>query len=204
MKMNSIKVWLLILTLPVWAYAIYKWPDFRLFSVFIPLAMGVNLSSSRTARGVFISLLVVCWLALFQYESLRTFYFNQVLKKDFPKTKFLFPPAGWIMFYKVGKSAGNIEVYGVKGKQSQLIDPHDIFRTRTIGYDNIHRGIMGSASDSNPRKAVQFCKFLNYRFPYFDKFYVSGFYYPNLVESPYERRQRILYECDDKQIKFNK
>ncbi len=107
------------------------------------------------------------------------------------------------MFYQVDKSDGYVEVYGVKSEQSQLIDPHDIFRTRTFGYDNVHRGIMGGVGDSdNPAVGAQFCRFLNYRFPYFDKFYITAFYHPDMIEKPYDRRQKMLYECDKQYVRF--
>lgn len=94
-------------------------------------------------------------------------------------------------------------MYGVKNNQSQLIDPHDIFRTRTIGYDNIHRGILGSVNNpNNPAVAAQFCRYLNYRFPYFEKFFITASYHPDMVERPYDRRQNILYQCDKQYVRF--
>ncbi len=185
-------------------FVFITYPDFRLFAVFIPLSVAFNSIRSTRVRNTYISLFVIVWMLLFQYESIRTFYLNQNFKKDFPKTRFLFPPAGWIMFYNVGNSAGYIEVFGFKDGVPQFIDPHDIFETRTIGYDNIHRGILGAVSDRNPQKAMQFCRFLNYKFPYFDKFYVAASYHPDLVKERFERRQRILYQCDENQIKFMK
>ena len=98
----------------------------------------------RKFRNIFITLFVIVYSLVFHYESVRHFYLNPMLKKELPKVKFLFPPAGWIMFYKVGSQYGFTEVYGVKGKQQQEIDPREIFKVRTIGFDNIHRkGFVG-------------------------------------------------------------
>lgn len=186
-----------------WLFLITRFPDFLLFIVFIPIVSAINFLKIPKYRNIFISIFVIAWMVLFQYESVRTFYLNRKLNCNFPKTKFLFPPAGWIMFYQVDRSGGYLEVYGIKNGQSQLIDPHDIFRTRTIGYDNIHRGILGSVnSPDNPAVAAQFCKFLNYRFPYFDKFYITASYHPDMIEAPYDRRQRILYQCDEDYVRF--
>lgn len=194
---------ILVLFLVVEFYLIKHFPDFALFSVFAPIVMAINLLKRPKHRNIFISAFVILWMVLFQYESLRTFYLKRQFNRNFPKTKFLFPPAGWIMFYQVDPSGGYFEVYGVKNNEPQLIDPHEIFRTRTIGYDNIHRGILGSVNNpDNPAVAAQFCRFLNYRFPYFDKFYVTASYHPNMPEAPYERRQKILYQCDEKYVHF--
>ena len=97
------------------------------------------------------------------------------------------------MFYNIGKQGGNYEVYGIKNKKLQLIDEHDIFRTRTIGYDNIHRGILGSAA--NIRRARSFCQFLEYRFPYFDNFIVNFAYYPEPSKEQYKKIDRVQYQC---------
>lgn len=110
-----------------------------------------------------------------------------------PKVKFLFPPIGWIMFYSIGDSFGHRQVYGVKKDRLQLIDPHDIFRTRTIMFDNIHRGILTSAS--SPVHARQFCRFLEYRFPYFDNFMIVTEYYPEMCTEPYKKLEKVEYKC---------
>lgn len=186
-----------------WFLLLVRYPDFSLFIVFIPLAVAFNTVKSRRVRNTYISIFVVLWLALFQYESLRGFFFNGYLKQEFPKTRFLFPPAGWIMFYTVEPEGGYYEVVGVKGRQRHVIDPHEIFRVRTIGYDNIHRGILGSAySPSNPHVAATFCRYLNSRFPEFDRFYFMGYFYPNIIEKPFDRRERIIYQCDEKYVRF--
>ena len=75
---------------------------------------------------------IILWLGIFHYESIRYTYLNPLFQRNFPKFKFLFPPAGWIMFYHIDDDFGYVEVYGVKRGESQLLDPHEIFRTRTI------------------------------------------------------------------------
>jgi hypothetical protein len=65
------------------------------------------MTSSRSRR---ISIFVVLWLFVFSYESLRQNYLGRWLHTALPKVMFLFPPAGWIMFYNVGDSTGWVEV----------------------------------------------------------------------------------------------
>ncbi len=144
-------------------------------------------------RNICISVFVILWTLIFHYESLRAIYLNLWFKQDLPKVKFLFPPAGWIMFYAVDDAFGVIDVYGVKKESVQKIDPHDIFRTRTIGFDNIHRGIMGSAAGRGMEKS--FCSFLQRRFPYFDRFIIVQAYYPSITQHPYNRQEQPLYQC---------
>jgi len=97
------------------------------------------------------------------------------------------------MFYNIDDRTSYVEVYGIKGQQSQIIDPHDIIRTRTVGYDNIHRGILGQVTYSQYYRS--FCNFLNYRFDYFDRFLITIVSHPNMSENPYERYQKVLYQC---------
>ena len=149
--------------------------------------------SSRKIQNTFITIFVVIWLAIFHYESIRYFYLEPLFGKTLPKVKFLFPPAGWIMFYNVGNGFGDVEVYGVKNDNLILIDPHDIFRVRTIGFDNIHRGILGEVADPEMRRT--FCPYLHRLFPYFDNFVITTVYYPNMTKEPYERRLAIQYQC---------
>ncbi|MFT5387995.1 MAG: hypothetical protein ACI9E5_001130 [Candidatus Omnitrophota bacterium] len=147
----------------------------------------------RNIRNIIITIFIISYLGAFHYESLRHFYLNPIFKKELPKIKFLFPPAGWIMFYKVGDSFGATDIYGVKNGQRQRLDLHDIFRVRTIGYDNIHRGIMGTVA--NKRHAKSFCHHLNKRFEYFDEFLVVLNYYPSFVKEPHKQEQYLQYKC---------
>ena len=148
---------------------------------------------SKRLRGVFISIFVTLFILAFHYESIRYFYLNPLFGKDLPKIKFLFPPAGWIMFYNVDDSAGFAEVYGVKNGYPQRIDPHDIIETRPIGYDNIRRNILSVVLSSEYKK--QFCAFLERKFPGFDNFVITQVYYPSLTKIPRERMERVVYKC---------
>jgi len=176
--------------------------NYLLFIVFIPLIIALNALNffkNKTPRNIAISIFCILWLTLFHYESTRSFYleplFQKMGGKSLPKTRFLFPPAGWIMFFSVDDQFGFREVYGVKGDKFIFIDPHDIIRTRTVGYDNIHRGILGSVAA--PRRAHFFCKFLKYRFPDFEKFAVNLNYYPSFTKDPYNRLSKIEYMCPE-------
>ena len=142
-----------------------------------------------------ISIFVVFWFFIFHYESVRYFYLERRVGHPLPKVKFLFPPAGWIMFYNVGPANSYVEVSGIKEGIPQTIDPHDIFRTRTIMFDNIHRNILGAAA--SPYAAKDFCHFLEHRFPYFDGFIVSELYYPDVTKEPHRRYQQEMYRCKE-------
>ena len=144
-------------------------------------------------RNIFISIFVVIWLSVFHYESTRHFYLEPLLDRHLPKVKFLFPPAGWIMFFNVGESYGYTEVYGVKDGRAQLIDPYQILQTRAIGYDNIHRNALVSVLSREVEKP--FCDYLRRKFPYFDSFLVTYSNYPSVIQRPFEKEQAIAYEC---------
>jgi hypothetical protein len=146
-------------------------------------------------RNTLISIFVVIWLVVFYYESTCFYYLQPLSQHALPRLKFLFPPAGWIMFYNVGDNFGYAEVYGFKDGEPQLIDPHDILRTRAIGYDNINRNALVTVL--TPGMAASFCPYLRRRFPYFDKFAVTYVEYPHLVEAPFEKRQSVAYECNE-------
>ncbi len=144
-------------------------------------------------RNTLISIFVVIWLAVFHYESTRHFYLEPMLKRDLPKMKFLFPPAGWIMFFNVDQAYGYVEVYGIKDGQTQIIDPHQILQTRAIGYDNIHRNALITVLSRE--MARPFCGYLKRKFPYFEGFVVTYVNYPRVVDRPFERTQQAAYEC---------
>jgi len=150
---------------------------------------------NKSLRNILISIFVLTWLFLFNYESVRAFYLNPLFKRDLPKTKFLFPPAGWIMFFNVGDGFGTVEVYGLReGRAPQLIDPHAIFQTRQIGYDNIHRGALFAFSSM--RAKPQTCAFLHRKFPYFQQFAVMYVQYPSIVKNPMEQERFVIYQCE--------
>jgi len=147
-------------------------------------------------RNRWITCFVILWCLAFHYESVRHFYLEPLVGKPLPKIKFLFPPAGWIMFYRVDPSYGYVRIFGYKESQSYEIDPHEIFRVRTIGYDNIHRGVIAAAASRHSQSA--FCDHLHRRFEAMDSFRVVSTYYPNFVTSPYEQYHEILYSCPER------
>ena len=146
-------------------------------------------------RNKLISIFVIVWLAVFYYESTCYYYLQPLLKRELPRMKFLFPTAGWIMFYNVGDNFGNTEVYGVKNGIPQLIDPHQILQTRAIGYDNINRNVLSTVL--TPGLSQSFCPFLKRKFPYFEKFLVTYVEYPHLTQQPLEKMQTVAYECNE-------
>ena len=147
---------------------------------------------SRSADRA-ISLFVAVWLLVFGYESLRLRYLSPLAGRELPKIKLLFPPAGWIMFYAVSPYYGFAEVYGVKGKTSERLSPHDIFRTKAVGYDNIRRNVMVGVL--HPSMAPSFCRYLRWKFPSYDTFFVLEGAYPNVLKSPKQVLGRIAYQC---------
>jgi len=150
----------------------------------------------KRIRNIFISIFVVVWLCAFHYESIRYFYLEPVLGQRLPKIKFLFPPAGWIMFYRVDDQFAYPEIYGVIKGAPQVIDPHDIIRTRFIGFDNIRRGILGAALSGYRRQ--DFCRYMHRNFPVFDDFYVTAVNIPSVTKAPYDRQQIPVYQCGGK------
>ncbi|MBZ0167596.1 MAG: hypothetical protein K8I00_12390, partial [Candidatus Omnitrophica bacterium] len=96
MKMKPAVIGLILLVVhAAWFALLFHFPDFCLFIVFLPVVIILNFSSNPKIRNTYISIFVVLWLGLFQYESLRGFLLNEYFKLNLPKTKFLFPPAGW-------------------------------------------------------------------------------------------------------------
>jgi hypothetical protein len=146
-------------------------------------------------RNKLISLFVILWLAIFYYESTCFYYLRPMFKRELPSMKFLFPPAGWIMFYNITDNFGYAQVIGVKNGAPQLIDPHQILQTRAIGYDNINRNALITVL--TPGVSQSFCHFLKRKFPYFEKFLVTYVEYPHLAEQPFERNQTVVYECSE-------
>ena len=169
-------------------------------------------------RNTWITIFVIIWIAVFHYETLRLNYFTLLACREFPlsarlkavvhsdlfrqlssqcpplpKLKFLYPPAGWIMFFNVDRSYGFAEVYGLKGGHPTLIDPHEIFETRFVGYDNINRNVLVSvlSAADGPR----FCPYLQRNFPQYEHFAVVYARYPDLIEQPNEILRGIVYQC---------
>jgi len=145
-------------------------------------------------RNTRITWFVLCWTLLFHYESLRAGYLSPLLKRELPKCPLLFPPVGWIMFFQVDRSYGFAEVYGVRDDRPHLLDPHDVFRTRALGYDNIHRNVLiGVLSRS---RAEAFCRYLHWKFPADDAFLVVYAFYPDLIEAPEQLLRQVAYRCE--------
>lgn len=144
-------------------------------------------------RSVFISVFVIIWIVLFNYESTRHFYLEPWLRRPLPKTKLLFPPAGWIMFFNLEPSYGHAQVYGIKNGRTDPIDPHQILETRAIGYDNIRRNALVGVLSRGTKET--FCAYLRRKFPYYEGFAVTYVNYPSVIQNPYERQQMVAYEC---------
>jgi len=144
-------------------------------------------------RNTLITLFVICWTLLFQYETLRASYLSPLVGRELPKLPFLFPPAGWIMFFNIDKSYGFAEVYGVEGGKQILLDPHDILETKAIGYDNIHRNVLVGVLSRGD--AQFFCRFLRRKFPSYNSFLVVYAVYPDLVSTPDRILRQIAYPC---------
>ena len=152
--------------------------------------MPEEMSASKRA---WITGFVIAWNIVFHYESLRQNYLNPIFHAELPKVKFLFPPAGWIMFYNIEEGEGRAEVYGIKGKDASLIDPHLIFSTRYLGYDNIRRNILISVLPEF--YAPSFCRTLKRKFPQYEDFAVLEVYVPSAVNEPGKKLGRISYRC---------
>ncbi len=110
-----------------------------------------------------------------------------------PKFPLLFPPAGWIMFFDVDQSFGYAEVYGLRGQQPELLDPHAIFATKAVGYDNIHRNVLSGVLHRSQGPA--FCRYLARKFPAYETFVVVYAVYPDVVSQPDRVLRQIAYRC---------
>lgn len=148
-------------------------------------------------RNVIITCVVILWTLLFHYQTFRVNYLTPWVKRTFdlelPKIPLLFPPAGWIMFYTIDPSYGFAEVYGILGEESVQLDPHDIFTTRAVGYDNIHRNVLVGVLYRD--RAPAFCRYLRRTFPAYDAFSVVYGRYPDVVNTPDIVHRQILYRC---------
>ena len=144
-------------------------------------------------RNVAISLFVVVWVAVFQYETLRANYLSPMAGRVLPKLKFLYPPAGWIMFFNVDPTYSLAEVYGIRDGRPTLIDPHRIFSTRFVLYDNIRRNVLVSVLSRHDAPA--FCAFLHRKFPDYSAFSVEYVEYPDLVADRHRVLRQTAYMC---------
>ena len=144
-------------------------------------------------RNTLITVFVIGWTLLFQYETLRASYLSPPAGRELPKVRLLFPPAGWIMFFNVDPSYGFAEVYGVRGGERILLDPHDILETKAVGYDNIHRNVLVGVLSRGD--AQSFCRFLRRKFPGYDQFLVVYAEYPDVINTPDRVLRRVAYQC---------
>lgn len=144
-------------------------------------------------RNVAISLFVILWLSVFVYETFRANYLSPFVGRPLPKLPFLFPPAGWIMFFHVDARYGFTEVYGRTGDVVTPIEPHAIFSTRTVGYDNFHRNILIGVL--NQQDAPTFCRYLAWKFPAFEQFGVVYAEYPDVVQTSERVLRQLAYQC---------
>lgn len=159
------------------------------------------------SRNFWISLFVIAWVGIFHYETLRLNYLSplalrfrsaptsaeEASRRELPKLKFLYPPAGWIMFFNVGRSYGFAEVYGLRHEHLTLIDPHEIFPTRFVWYDNTHRNVLVSVLSAHA--APGFCRYLHRKFPQYGAFAVAYAVYPDVVNGPDQIYRQLAYRC---------
>ena len=158
-----------------------------------PVPVGGHRGPPLHMKKFLIISFVILFTILFHYESTRHFFLEPFFKKSLPKTKFLFPPAGWIMFFHVGDDYGFAEVYGVKEGVTYFIDPHQILLTRDIGYDNVHRNVLSTVLSAEASR--NFCQFLERKFPTFDNFLIVANEYPSVTKEPFKKLQQIMYKC---------
>jgi hypothetical protein len=144
-------------------------------------------------RSTWITLFVLLWVGAFHYETLRLNYLSPLAGRELPKLKFLYPPAGWIMFFHIDPRYGLAEVYGLRGGQPMLLDPHEIFATRFVGYDNIRRNVLVSVLSG--ADAPPFCRYLHRKFPAYEAFAVAYAQYPDLLKQPDEILRQVAYRC---------
>ncbi len=144
-------------------------------------------------RNTLITWFVIGWTLLFQYETLRANYLSPLLGRQLPKMALLFPPAGWIMFFRVPPEYGFAEVHGIRDGQPTVLDPHRIFETTAVGYDNIRRNVLVGVL--SPGEARRFCRYLRRKFPAYDSFLLLYGRYPDLVNAPERVEYQPLYQC---------
>jgi hypothetical protein len=146
-------------------------------------------------RNTLISVFVACWLALFTYETFRASYLSPLAGRQLPKFPLLFPPAGWIMFYHVDRSYGFAEVHALPrdGSPVVMLNPHEIFETRAVGYDNIRRNVLVGVLSRD--RAPAFCRYLRRKFPAYQAFAVVYGQYPDVVDQPDRILRQLAYRC---------
>ena len=144
-------------------------------------------------RDTIISAFVLIFICAFHYESIRSFFLEPLVGRELPKVKFLFPPAGWIMFYNVDERFAHTQIYGIKGQNAILLDPHWILSTRFVGFDDIHRNVLISFLKRGGQPYV--CQYLKRKFPEFDDYVVTVVEYPSVSKAPHLYLEQPLYRC---------
>ena len=149
-------------------------------------------------RNTAISVFVVAWTLFFQYQTLRLSYLSpwarRIFQTELPHIPLLFPPAGWIMFYHLDRSYGFAEVYRIEADQRLvLVDPHDIFRTKAVGYDNIRRNVLISVLSRDT--AQPFCRYLLWKFLSAPGFAIVYGEYPDVAGQPDFVKRQVAYRC---------
>ncbi len=136
---------------------------------------------------------VIGWTILFHYETLRANYLTPLVGRELPKFPLLFPPAGWIMFFNIEPTYGFAEVYALEGRQPTKLDPHDIFATWALGYDNIHRNVLIGVLSRDA--APSFCRYLTRKFAPTTAFAVVYSLYPDVITQPDQTLSQVAYTC---------
>ena len=98
------------------------------------------------------------------------------------------------MFYQVDRSYGSAEVYGETPDQRALIDPHRIFSTKGVGYDNSRRNLLIGVAYRE--RAADFCRYLRRKFPEYPAFEVAYAHAPDIVDHPDQVLRQVLYRCE--------
>ena len=154
---------------------------------------SADATGNLARRRRWITVFVIAWLCVFHYESLRYSYLQPLAGCPLPKVQCLFPPAGWIMFYRVDASEVRAEVYGLRDGAPTQLNPHAIFPVRNIGYDNIRRNVLISVLD--PAVGPPFCRYLRRKFPADPTFVIVYAAYPSIVAQPSQVWRQGVYRC---------
>jgi len=97
------------------------------------------------------------------------------------------------MFYRVDDADGRAEVWGLRDGRAKPIDPHRIFATRWLGYDNIRRNVLVTALD--PVHAPAFCRYLRRKFPEYGGFSVQEVVAPSVTRARDSVFRQEAYRC---------
>ena len=148
-------------------------------------------------KNAAITAFVIAWALFFHYQTFRLWYLNPWFKQRFnielPRIPLLFPPAGWIMFYNIDPTYGFAEMYAREDRTMKVLDPHAIFETKAVGYDNIRRNVLIGVVYRD--RAPDFCRYLGRKFPEMKEFAVVYAGYPDVVSQPERVERSLVYKC---------